>query len=215
MSEDSVNSSDSIQIADDIIRTQIIKQGNKNSSFFNYSFKNLAEYLNIISSKDKLLRIYTWDTWTGGTGHYYYAVAQFLGEDKNVHTQLICDTTGSDSGLSYSEIYTCNIKGRQYYLSIGDGKYSTRDLGQTIIVYTIKGNHLVQAPIIKTQKGLTNSIHIGYDLSNLNGKKDHLIAFNETTNELKTPVVNPEGKILNKDIIYKLKGEYFERIGIK
>jgi hypothetical protein len=155
-------------------------------------------------------------------GHIYWRnnahflrVAQYLGNDKKVYTKYLIDTASGDPGLWYSKIYIFKDNGAKYYFCIGDGKYSTKDLGQEVRVFVVKGNLLVQAPIIKTQRGLTNSIHINYDLSNLDGKTDHSIAFDESSNELKIPVVDAKGKMSNKNIIYKFNGEHFERKGIK
>jgi hypothetical protein len=186
--DDTVDTYDSMQRANDYILNQIIKQGYHNPAFFNYSFASLGEYLDVLTSKDKSFRIYSWDTYTGGTMHIFYAVAQYLGSDKKLYTQSLIDSSG-DPGLWYSGIYSFNDKGRKYYCCIGNGKYSTMDFGQEVIVYTIKGNLLVQAPIIKTQKGLTNSIHVAYDLSSLDGKTDHSIVFDENTKELRIPLL--------------------------
>lgn len=64
----------------------------------------------------------------------------------------------------------------------------------------------------KPKKGLTSSISIKYDLPNLNGRKDHLIAFNSSNRELTIAVVDEHGKVSNKDIIPKFNEDYFERI---
>lgn len=212
---DIIDTYDSMQRANNYILTQLVKQGYNNRAFFNYPFTSLSEYLDVVSSKDKSFRIYSWDTYTGGTMHIFFAVAQYSGSGNKVFTQALTDTTGDDPGLWYSKIYAFSDKGRNYYFCVGSGKYSTTDLGQEVIVYAVKGSGLVPATIIKTAKGLTNSIHISYDLSNLDGKTDHSIVFDESSNELKIPVVNEKGKMSNKNIIYKFNGKYFERNGIK
>lgn len=73
----------------------------------------------------------------------------------------------------------------------------------------------MQAPIIKTQKGLTNSIHISYDLSNLGSKTEHSIVFDEARQELKIPVVDLKSKMSGMYIVYKFNGEHFEKNGIR
>jgi hypothetical protein len=213
--DDPIDTYDSMQRANDYILNQILKQGYNNRAFFNYPFSSLSEYVDVVSCKDKSFRIYSWDTYTGGTMHIFYAVAQYLGKDNKVYTESLADTSGNDPGLWYSKIYAFSDKGRKYYFCIGHGIYSTADLGLDVTIYTVKGNLLVQAPIIKTQKGLTNSIHVSYDLSSLDGKTDHSIVFDEVTKELKIPVVDTKGKMSARNIIYKFNGEYFERDGIK
>jgi hypothetical protein len=212
---DTIDTYDSMQTANDYILDQFLKQGTANHSLFNYPFKALAEYLDIVTTKDKSLRIYSWDTHTGGTMHIFFAVAQYLGADKKIHTQSLSDSSEGDPGLWYSDVYTFTNSGKKFYFCVGDGVYSTHDLAVQVDVYTVKGNRLTPAPIIKTQKGLTHSIHVSYDLFNLNGKTDHSIVFDESTKQLKIPVVDTKGKMYKKDIIYKFTGEYFVRAGIK
>jgi hypothetical protein len=213
--DDVIDTYDSIQTANDYILNQIVKEGYHNPAFLNYPFKSIREYVDVITCKDKSFRIYSWDTYTGGTMHIFYAVAQYLASDKKVYTQSLIDTASGDPGLWYSTIYTFAAKGKKYYLCIGNGKYSTADLGEEVQIYTVSGNLLAQAPIIKTAKGLTNTIHISYDLSSLESKKDHSIAFDEITNELKIPLIDAKGKVTNKDIIYKFNGDHFERNGTR
>jgi hypothetical protein len=208
---DAIDTYDSIQTANNYILNEIIARGHSNPDFFTYPFTSLSAYLDVLTSKDKLLRIYSWDTYTGGTMHIFYAVAQYIGGDKKLYTQSLVDTSDNDPGLSFSKIYTFDDKGRKYYLSIGNAIYSTHDLAQEVIIYTVSGNLLVQAPIIKTQRGLTNSIHVGYDLFGLTSKTDHSIVFDEATKELKIPLVDAKGRMTSKNIVYKFNGERFER----
>lgn len=212
---DTIYTYDSMQRANDYILDQLVKQGKNNIAFFNYPFNSLKQYLDVISSKDKSFRIYSWDTYTGGTMHIFYAVAQYLGSNNKVFTQSLNDTAEGDPGLWYSAIYTFNNRGKKYYLCIGDGKYSTMDLGQEVTVYTVKANRLVQAPIIKTAKGLTNSIHVSYELPTVDDPIDHSIEFDENKNELKIPLVDAKRKMTNKYFIYRFNGKYFQRNGIK
>jgi hypothetical protein len=212
---DTIDTYDSMQRANAYILHQIIKQGYNNRASLTYPFTALSQYLDVITSKDKSFRIYSWDTYTGGTMHIFYSVAQYLGSDNKVYTQSFVDNSEGDPGLWYSEIYTFNDKGKKYYFCIGHGKYSTMDLAQEIDVYTVKGNRLVQSPIIKTQKRLTSSIHVSYYLPTVENPVDNSIVFDETRNELKIPLVDAKEKMTNRYIIYKFTGDHFERTGIK
>jgi hypothetical protein len=212
---DTTNTYDSMQTANNYILYQIIKHGTANPAFFNYPFKGLTEYLDVVATKDKSLRIFSWDTYTGGTMHIYFAVAQYLGADKKIHTESLSDSAEGDPGLWYSDIYSFTNKGKKFFFCVGDGKYSNFDLGLQVNVYTVNGNRLAPAPIIKTQKGLTSTIHVSYDLSNLDGKTGYSIVFDESTNQLRIPLVDANGKMSRKNIFYKFTGEHFERAGVK
>ena len=212
---DTINTYDSMQRVNDFILDQIVKQGNNNTALLNYAFTSLNQYIDVTTSKDKSFRVYSWDTYAGGSMHFYYAVAQYLGNDNKVYTQSLVDNSEGDPGLWYSKIYTFNNKGKKYYFCIGHGKYSSMELAQEVTVYTIKGNRLVQAPIIRTQTRITNFIQVSYHIPTVDDKNDQSIVFDEFRNELKIPLVDEKGKMSNKNIIYKFSGTHFERVGIR
>ncbi len=210
---DSIKTYDSMAIANVYILNQIVMQGYGNPSFLNYSFRSLKEYLDIVTSRNKSFRIYSWDTYTGGTMHIFYGVAQFIGNDKNVHTQVLGDTSVGDPGLSYLTIYTFNNKGFVYYLCIGDGRYSTHELGQDIRIFNITSDQIKPANIIRTKSGLTNLIHLNYDFFQLNKQTETVrIDFDNKKQEIIIPIVLPNGKMTSKYIIYKFNGHYFIKI---
>lgn len=209
--DDSTDTYDSLQRANNFILETIVKHGRSNEAFLIFPFDSITDDLTITTSEDQSLRIYSWDTYTGGTMHIFYAVAQFFGGDKKVYTKMLSDTTDADAGLWYSDTYTFNNKGKKYYFCIGNAIYSTHDLAQQIEVYTTNNNTLVRAPIIKTKTGLTSSIHVDYDLFNLGGDKEQSITFDKETKEIKIPVVDEKGKMLKKNIIYRFTGSYFEK----
>jgi len=207
---DTVDSYDSLATVNIRILRQIAKFGTNNPAFLNYSFPSLSMYMDVVSSKDKKFRIYSWDTYTGGTMHEYYAIAQFLVSTGKVYTKFLTDTTGDIAGLWYSQIYTFKNKEKTYYFSIGNGKYSTMDLAQEVNVFTIEGIRLIAAPIIKTKNGLTSIIHVDYNLFLLTDKTDRSISFEESKKELKIPLVDEKGKMTTRNIVYKFNGTYFE-----
>jgi hypothetical protein len=212
---DTINTYDSMQRVNDFILGQIVKQGNNNAALLNYTFTSLNQYIDVATSKEKSFRVYSWDTYTGGSMHFYYAVAQYLGNDNKVYTQSLVDNSEGDPGLWYSKIYTFNNKGKKYYFCIGHGKYSSMELAQEVTIYTIKGTFLVNAQIIRTQTRITNSIHVSYHLPTVDDKNDQSIVFDETRNELTIPLVDAKGKMSDKNIIYKFNGTHFERAGIR
>lgn len=208
--DDSIDTFDSMAKANIYILNQLVRHGHNNPALFHYPFTSLNEYMDVVNSRDKRFRIYSWDSYTGGTMHIFYGVAQYTGADNKIYTFSLTDTSGGEPGLWYSDIYSFHNKGKHYYFCIGNEKYSSHDLGQEVIVYSVHGKSLVAAPIIRTGSGLTNRIHVDFDLAGLDGK-DLSIVFDEKNKELKIPVVDEKGKILNRNIVYKFNGEYFER----
>jgi hypothetical protein len=62
----------------------------------NQKFSSLAnDHLDISTSNDGLFRIYSWDTWTGGTMHFFENVMQYK---SGSNFKAFIDTTKSGGG---------------------------------------------------------------------------------------------------------------------
>lgn len=73
-----INPSDSLENANDLFEKMLLEYTSSNSQTISYSFKDLADNgLKIVTSESGLFRIYSWDTSTGGTMHYYRNVFQY------------------------------------------------------------------------------------------------------------------------------------------
>src|SRR5262249_16647064 len=68
--DNTYNRYDSLGNANREFKKQLIRYVSRYPSTLNYGFKKLQkEGLIITTSPDSLFRIYSWDTWTGGTMH--------------------------------------------------------------------------------------------------------------------------------------------------
>lgn len=212
------NNDDSLVYYDSVFRNAIKFYTQHYPSTISYPFKNLGDSigLDIVSSEDSLFRIYSWDTWSGGTMHFFNNVFQFK-SGKHVYSKLLFDSTDEGDPLSYfSKIYTLKINNTTYYLCISNGKYSTKDASQSIQMFCIDNNNLNDsARLIKTSSGFTNNITIEYDFfSGLNAQGNRLKLINYDSNQkiIFIPIVLNKGKVTNRFIKYQFTGKYFEQI---
>ena len=188
----------------------------KYSNTIDSKFDSLkSKYIYIVDSDDKLFRIYSWDTWLGGTMHDYRNIFQYK-SGANVFTKFNNDSINYVEDIYipyYSEVYTLQSKNKTYYLAISNGIYSTKDLGQSIKIFTIENKQLVDTvKLIKTKNGFINSIDIFYDLFKNDIKDYKLIKYDKEKKIIYIPVIYENGKITNRFILYKYTGEYFENI---
>ncbi len=193
---------------------------NNNPVSLDYAFTMLVDsYACMIeTSEDGLFRIYSWDTWTGGTMHFYHSVFQFKTDNtvKTFNPQY--DET--DPQNYYSDIFTLKTAGgRTYYLVISNGRYSTKYMSQTIKIFAIRGAVLDEnVKLIKTKSGLQNTIDVEYDYFSIKDKltyRDQLIHYDKMQKIIYIPVIygdNDRGQVSGKFIRYQFKGKYFERI---
>jgi hypothetical protein len=201
-SSDSINGEDSLVFENDFISSSLLQ-------YLKHTTIKKFEYLeiDITSSPDKNINIYSWNSLEGGTQVLENSIVQIKVLDKYFDSILI-----NDESLSFTEIYELINNEKVYYLCVGSGKYSTKDVGQEIRIYTIEENHLKPAKIIKTKSGLTNSLQLGYDFFQLNKQTENVeIKFDDKKQELFIPIALPNGKMTSRYIIYKYNGSYFSK----
>jgi len=195
--------------------------GNKNT--LQYPFKALAgegmplsigSICNITTSKDGLFRIYSWDTQTGGTMHFFNAIYQYK-TGGEVFTTL-CNLDEGDPGCYYSKIFTLKAKKKTYYLGIANGIYSTKDVSQSIQAFELTNtgvNDSIQ--LMKTPEGMKNSLDLAYDFFSVYDNSERPIAvikYNEKKKIISISMTNEKGEIVSGNKFYRFNGTYFEEV---
>src|SRR5260370_19653023 len=125
-----INAYDSVGKANKTFREKLAYYTSKFPFTLNLKFKDLDNsFLTILTSKDGLFRIYSWDNSLGGTMRYYENVFQYKA-DSRVSAALKADTSDGrgDYHYDYSKLYTLKSHNQTYYLAIYHGKFSTKDL---------------------------------------------------------------------------------------
>jgi hypothetical protein len=148
---------------------------------------------------------------------YFNEIDQYRSNGK-VFAQAVTKSEG-DPGSFCSRIYMVNIADKVYYLSIDNGIYSTKDVAQSIQVYTIDQDQLMDtARLFKTKKQLLNKIDVQFDFFSVVDRPErpvNVITYDEQQKIVYISVVNNKGAITGKDIVYRLKDGYFEFTGIE
>jgi hypothetical protein len=179
-------------------------------------FKDLAANgLDIATSADGLFRIYSWDTWTGGTMHFFDNVYQYKAGDKVFSASSAKDTSeGGDPGAWFSNVYTLKTNDKTYYLGHGHSIFSTKDNGEAIKFFSIENNNLNdKIKLAKTSDGLSNDIGLEYDLFKIKNTEQRpimMLLYNSDTKTISIPVLTKDGKQTDKYTLYKYNGKYFE-----
>jgi hypothetical protein len=209
---------DSLEFYSSLFSSKMISNIKKYPSTLNYPFQTLKKDCEIVTSKNGLFRIYSWDTWLGGTMHDFKNIVQYKSGDK-VYTKIFNDTTTNGEGdyiPYYSDIYSLFVNNKTYYLAIGNGMYSTKDVSQSIKIFTIENNSLNDTvKLIKTKSGITNSIDIIFDFFKVVDHEERpvrLIKYDSEKKIIFIPIVLEDGKLTDKFILYQFTGLYFKKI---
>lgn len=207
----------------------LVKEGGR-ADILKYTFTKLKDKMGVATSKDGRLRIYSWDTETGGTMHDYSSVVQYQGASGKVDTWAYdppegeTDDSPIPSGIGVGGYYMRieqidTPKGSIYLaisLSIGCGQCH----GQGVEATRIDGDSLIrEAKVIKTASGLTNSVDFAYAPATIPQtlSAKGLIRFNAATKSFSIPVVIDDdesgmGRVTTRTITYRFNGTNFVKV---
>lgn len=186
-----------------------------NAATLHHEFKALTDSnaCKIVSSADGHFRIYSWDTWLGGTMHWYKNIYQFETANGVYAAEMMKEK--NDFGAYFTEVHMLNANDKTYYLAIGGGSLSTKYAYQFMGVYTIDHDTLRDdVRLIETPEGLNSRILIEYDFFSVVDRPERPVRLIKYDSEAKTidiPIVSEQDKISNRFIRYIFNGNYFER----
>ena len=210
---------DSIEKYSEQLRIITIELLSNNPATLKYPFKMLIDSnaFEIVTSEDSLFRIYSWDTWTGGTMHFYDIIYQFSNKGKVYTVPEVLEE--GDGGAFYSEVFTLRNGTKTYYLAVSNASFSSKDAVQSIEVFSIENGVLNKnVKLIKTAEGMIGSISVEFDFFSVVDRPERplkLIKYDKNKKVIYIPVVYEDGKVTNKFIQYKFNGRYFEKYKIQ
>lgn len=210
---------DSISLYSDKFETEFTNFIKTNPTTVNYSFKRFIDsnFFNIKTSSDGNFRIYSWDTWTGGTMHIFKTIYQWK-NNGSVFTKVRKYDEG-DGGSFCSKIFTVTIYNKPYYLAVTNSIFSTKDAMQSISAYSIVGNNLTDTvTLFKTKTKKLKSIDVAFDFFSVVDRPERpleLIVYDDKQKIIYIPVVDDKEQVTKKNILYQLKDRYFEFVGIE
>lgn len=207
---------DSLELANTRLKNKLLSYTTSNIQTLQYAFKALQDNgMTIATSADKLFRIYSWDTWQGGTMHWFENVYQFATDKTTKSISLTEKREEGDPGGWFSEIFTLNLDNKAVYIGYFHAIYSTKDTYQGVKLFNIADEELNDTlHLIKTKTGIRNELGFGFDFFSVVDRKERpikLIYYNKENRILKIPIVTETGKVTARFIEYIFTGQYFER----
>lgn len=209
---------DSVTFYSQLLNNKILKYASTNMEMLSYSFPNIGpEYWSIATSPNGKFRIYSWYTQVGGSMQFYNNVFQWFDYDR-LYAKKNEIEEGMPGGF-YSQIFQLTDELNTFYLCYFNAELSGRDAYQAIHCMDFERNILNSTfAKIKTKSGITYKLGFSFDFFSVKSIAEipvKLIHFNKNSNTLSIPVVNTEGKVSSKNIVYKYDGDYFVKTVLK
>jgi hypothetical protein len=207
---------DSLETQSDLFSNKLISFIHDNPATLNYPFQLLKDSnaVDMATSADGLFRIYSWDTWLGGTMHYFENIYQYKSGEKVYF--LHSEKDGDDPAAFYSEIFTLKTENKTWYLVVGNTISSTKDAAQFIKALAIENNALNDTiQLFRTKTKTLNEIDVAFDFFSVVDRPERplkLVKYDPDKRIVYIPIVKEEGKVTDKFILYQFNGQYFEHI---
>ena len=206
-----------LDAANSAVRDLLIKNAAR-LDVLRYSFPALKKEINIVTSRDGKLRIYSWDMQTGGTMHDYDTVFQYQGASGKTYSWTAPDSSEDSGGGFFSQIFQVDSASGPIYIANSTFVAETSLHGQSIETMRILRDKLERsAKLIKTASGLKSSIDFSYDPFSSPKGTDELVFFDPVRKSFRFPVIiedkkDDRGRITNRFITYRFNGQYFVKV---
>jgi hypothetical protein len=210
-----INRYDSIEAANTAFRKKLLEYTSSVRATFTYDFAALEKRgLAIRTSEDGLFRIYSWNSWTGGTAHRFEAIFQYKVANKVVSKLAVYEE--GDMGRWYSNIYDLKVENKTYYIGLYHEVHSTSDSYQGVKLFCIEGDKLNESVrLFKTTTGIKNELGFAFSFFSVADHPERpvkLIYYDKDDDQLHLAVVLEDGKVTKRFITYQFTGKYFERV---
>jgi hypothetical protein len=175
---------------------------------------------NLVTSQDGRLRIISWDTNTGGSGHIYCGIAQFKSSDGRVgHVVLAspdgANTTNVAGGGKVERIDTIKTKTNGLvYLVWASNKTSTHRWTDSVTAFSLADGSIQRIPFFQTKRALLSDISIEYS-SEAEDAGAGLRLVNKKDLTLLVPIISDKFEFSGKFFRYVFDGGRFVFSGIQ
>jgi hypothetical protein len=211
--EHTVNgSSDSLSNADSAFAQILANYAIKYPATIQFPFDSLSRAgLAIATSQDTNIRVYSWDSHTGGMQPEISSVFQYK-SGKNIDT-LVGIVAKPYGSAYYTKIYRFEINGKVYYPMIYESRFGGFNFFQGISIFAIENKKLRNdVKLIKTRTGLNNYLSCYYESTANETINNTDILFDPKKKIITLPLIDENNHATGKTIVYRFTGQYFEKV---
>lgn len=220
--DDKVDQYDSLEQANTNFAKLLLQYTSTHPETLDYSFQNLVDSgLMIHTSEDGLFRIYSWDTYTGGTMHFFKNVFQYRSNKGTFSTMSDLNAVNNyeDPGCFYRRINKVVSQQKTFYITLSTSIGSSALTYHTVKIFSIEDYGLNDtAKLIKTKTGIRNELGYEMDFSTSSNKNtargdiNYSTEYDPATKTIAIPLIEEDGKLTARKIRYRFDGKYFVKM---
>jgi hypothetical protein len=173
----------------------------------------LDSQIAIATSEDKLFRIYSWDTWSGGSMHFHDILYQYRTNGK-VKVFKNATDDGAAKGY-YSEIYFLSEGGKTYYLAVRNSIYSNRDVAVYLKAFTIEDGRLVDTVrLFRTEEGDQNELGVPFNFFSVVDRPERpikIFTYDPKQRIISVPIIDENDSVTDKFDRYEFREGIFQK----
>ena len=192
-----------------------------NKKTFDYDFDKLkkAGLLEIYSSDDHQLKIYSWHKMPYTSMVSTYTIFQYKTGAK-IYTSFEKDSNLNikDAVSKIEHIHTFNSGQKTYYFLIKNSILSSNEFVQSIEITELRNNTFHRKiPLFKTKTKVFGSIDFTFLRSSINDARNpyQLIQIDSNSKSIRIPVVDEQLQVKKSYLKYVWNGHYFKYVGIE
>lgn len=181
-------------------------------------------HIHVLTSEDGNFRIYTWDTFEGGTMRFFKNILQYKSNGKVKAKVFNIDE--DDAGCQFLELNQVTSNKKHFYVTCAVSVGSSSVYGYYAKIFSIDNRRLnEEAKLIKTKSGLMNTLYYEIDLTNEANRNDtyfddHNLSvfdyigmeYDKKTKTIILALLDENEKVTTKKIKYRFNGTYFEKV---
>jgi len=206
---------DSLEEYNQMLSEKLVYYCTKYPSTIRYHFKSFdsdTSDMQILTSADTMMRIFNWNTRSGGTMEFFKTVIAYKsGNTVKAYVRPDPQDEG-DPDCFYQHLYTFKANSKTYYIATYIGAYSTSGRYGGVKLFCIENGKMNDTVhFIRTRTGMHNGVEYEYNqfLADIDYDK-YNAHFDAETSTIYIPIILGE-KMTKRSIRYKFTGKYFEK----
>ncbi|TDQ73915.1 hypothetical protein [Sphingobacterium yanglingense] len=184
----------------------------KTPNSINFDFPKLVDAgMEIATSSDGVVRVYSWDNNQGGSMRFFNSIFQVSLPTGN--QSISYNSTEEDRVFYpfYTRIDPIQLDGQVYYIAFARSVLSNKEVNHAVEIYKIEDNQLKPVDLFRIDNRLDYKLGKTFNYEELDEFDEELIRFDARDLTFTLPEVMQDGTFGKDTIAFQFKNSYFQK----